>query len=97
MNNDKFKNAPIHDKKAIIDMMDELEPKDMIEVVELLKSKQEKVVYEVDFGEEAHGEVRLINGLYRCFVTPQYGGDWQEIGAGYHNIEKAIEHIESWT
>ena len=40
MNNDKFKNAPIHDKKAIIDMMDELEPKDMIEVVELLKSKQ---------------------------------------------------------
>ena len=42
MSNDKFKNAPIHDKKAIIDMMDELEPKDMIEVVELLKSKQKK-------------------------------------------------------
>ena len=42
MNNDKFKNAPIHDKKAIIEMMDELEPKDMIEVVELLKSKQKK-------------------------------------------------------
>lgn len=37
MSNDKFKNAPIHDKKAIIDMMDELEPKDMIEVVELIK------------------------------------------------------------
>jgi len=42
MSNDKFKNAPIHDKKAIIDMMDELEPKDMIEVVELIKSKQQK-------------------------------------------------------
>ena len=42
MNDDKFKNSPIHDKKAIIDMMDELEPKDMIEVVELLKSKQRK-------------------------------------------------------
>ena len=42
MNNGKFKNAPIHDKKAIIEMMDELEPKDMIEVVELLKSKQKK-------------------------------------------------------
>jgi 23S rRNA A1618 N6-methylase RlmF len=39
MMNDKFKNAPIHDKQAIISMMDELEPKDMIEVVELLKSK----------------------------------------------------------
>lgn len=42
MSNDKFKNAPIHDKKAIIEMMDELEPKDMIEVVELLQSKQRK-------------------------------------------------------
>ena len=42
MNNDKFKKSPIHDKKAIIDMMDELEPKDMNEVVELLKSKQQK-------------------------------------------------------
>lgn len=42
MSNDKFKNSPIHDKKAIIEMMDELEPKDMIEVVELLKSKQKK-------------------------------------------------------
>jgi hypothetical protein len=42
MCNDKFKNSPIHDKKVIISMMDELEPKDMIEVVELLKSKQQK-------------------------------------------------------
>jgi len=42
MMNDKFKNSPIHDKQAIISMMDELEPKDMIEVVELLKSKQQK-------------------------------------------------------
>ena len=36
---DQFKNSPIHDKKAIIEMMDELEPKDMIEVVELIMSK----------------------------------------------------------
>ena len=42
MSSDKFKNAPIHDKKAIIDMLEELEPKDMIEVVELIKSKQQK-------------------------------------------------------
>ena len=34
-----FKNSPIHDKKAIIEMMDELEPKEMIEVVEFIKSK----------------------------------------------------------
>lgn len=38
--NDIFKESPIHDKKAIISMMDELEPKEMIEVVEFIKSKQ---------------------------------------------------------
>jgi hypothetical protein len=43
MTEDKFKNSPIHDKKAIIDMMDELEPKEMIEVVELLKSKTKQM------------------------------------------------------
>jgi hypothetical protein len=64
---------------------------------ELMEKDKQQVVYEIDFGEEAHGEVRLINGLYRCFVTPQYGGDWQEIGTGYQNIEKAIEHIKSHT
>jgi hypothetical protein len=42
MSNDKFKNSPIHDKKVIISMMDELKPEDMAEVVELIKSKQPK-------------------------------------------------------
>jgi len=42
MSNDKFKNSPIHDKQAIVSMMDELKPEDMVEVVELLKSKQPK-------------------------------------------------------
>ena len=39
MANDNFKKSPIHDKKAIIDMMDELHPQEMIELVEFLKSK----------------------------------------------------------
>jgi hypothetical protein len=34
--------SPIHDKKVIISMMDELKPEDMAEVVELIKSKQPK-------------------------------------------------------
>jgi mevalonate pyrophosphate decarboxylase len=34
--------SPIHDKKAIISMMDELKPQDMAELVELIKSKQPK-------------------------------------------------------
>ena len=34
---DKFKKSPIHDKKAIIEMMDKLTPEKMIKVVEFLK------------------------------------------------------------
>lgn len=36
---DKFTNSPIHDKKAIIEMMNKLHPKEMAEVVEFIKSK----------------------------------------------------------
>ena len=39
---DEFKKSPIHDKKAINSMMDELEPKEMVEVVEFIKSKLNK-------------------------------------------------------
>ena len=41
MSNDNFKKSPLPDKKEIIRMMDELEPKYMAEVVELIKSKQQ--------------------------------------------------------
>ena len=34
MSNDNFKKSPLHDKKEIIRMMDELEPKHMAEIVE---------------------------------------------------------------
>ena len=37
MKKDKFENAPIHDKKAIIKMMDKLTPEKMVKVVEFLK------------------------------------------------------------
>ena len=38
---DKFTNSPIHDKKAIIEMMNKLHPKEMAEVVEFIKIKIE--------------------------------------------------------
>ena len=41
MSNDNFKKSPLHDKKEIIRMMDELEPKHMAEIVELIKLKQQ--------------------------------------------------------
>ena len=54
----------------------------------------EQVVYEVNYGHESYGQVRLINGEYRCFVTPLFGGDWIEEGK-FSTKEEAIEFIES--
>jgi hypothetical protein len=34
---ENFKNSPLHDKKAIIEMMDEFTPEQMVNVVECLK------------------------------------------------------------
>jgi len=36
MDDDKFKNSPIHDKRAILDMMDKLDPANMAKVVDLV-------------------------------------------------------------
>ncbi len=35
----KFKNSPIHDKAAVIEMLDNLEPKDMIKVVAFIQEQ----------------------------------------------------------
>jgi hypothetical protein len=37
---DTFKNAPIHDKRAILELMDSLEPKEMVELVDFLKGNK---------------------------------------------------------
>lgn len=36
---DKFKNSPIHDKRAILEMMDKLEPKEMVKVVDYIQEQ----------------------------------------------------------
>lgn len=54
----------------------------------------EQIVYEVNYGHESYGQVRLINGEYRCFVTPLFGGDWVEEGK-FSTEEEAIEFVES--
>lgn len=36
---DKFKNSPIHDKHAILEMMDKLEPKEMVKVVDFIQEQ----------------------------------------------------------
>lgn len=56
---------------------------------------KEQVVYEIDFGHEVYRQVRLINGVYRCFETPLFGGDYMECGPVFDNEEEAIEYIES--
>ena len=55
-----------------------------------------EVVYEKDYGEESYGEVRLINGEYKCFTTPLFGGDWIEEGK-FATEEQAIKFIDSIT
>ena len=36
---DKFKNSPIHDKRAILEMMDELRPEQMVKVVDFIQEQ----------------------------------------------------------
>jgi len=35
----KFKNSPIHDKRLILEMMDKLEPKEMVKVVDFIQEQ----------------------------------------------------------
>lgn len=35
----KFKNSPIHDKRAILKMMDELRPEQMVKVVDFIQEQ----------------------------------------------------------
>jgi hypothetical protein len=55
----------------------------------------ERVIHEVDYGHDSVGQVRLINGEYRCFVTPLFGGDWIDEGK-FATEDEAIEYIESY-
>lgn len=36
---DKFKNSPIHDKRAILEMMDKLEHKEMAKIVDYIQEQ----------------------------------------------------------
>jgi hypothetical protein len=36
---DRFKNSPIHDKSAILELMDELKPEQMVELVGYLQNQ----------------------------------------------------------
>lgn len=36
---DTFKNSPIHDKRAIVELMDKLEPKEMVKVVDFIQEQ----------------------------------------------------------
>jgi hypothetical protein len=58
---------------------------------------EEQVVYEKEYGEETYGEVRLRDGIYRCYATSQFGGEFNQEGGEYDNIEEAIKFIESLT
>jgi hypothetical protein len=55
------------------------------------------IVYEHDYGHEAYGKVIITEeGLYKCYTTPLFGGEWQEQEV-FKNKEEAIEYIKSLT
>lgn len=41
---DKFKNSPIHDKRAILEIMDKLDPKAMVKVVDFIQGQVKLLV-----------------------------------------------------
>lgn len=56
--------------------------------------KQETIIYETYYGSESYGEVRLIDGMYHCYTTPLFGGDWIW-ETKFDNKQDAIDFIDS--
>ena len=56
-----------------------------------------EVIYKIDYGSETYGEVRKTQGgLYKCFTTPLFGGEWIEEKT-FIDKNEAIEYLESLT
>ena len=53
--NDKFKNSPIHDKVAILKLMDELSPAQMVKTVDFMRRLRESI------NSDAQGESRNVS------------------------------------
>ena len=57
-----------------------------------------EVVFKHDFGQETYGEVRKTSeGLYRCYETPLFGGEFHEASDLFTDKESAIEYLKSLT
>lgn len=56
-----------------------------------------EIVYKHNYGHEAYGKVVETEvGIYKCYTTPLFGGEWQEEEV-FNNKEEAIEYIRSLT
>ena len=69
---DIFKNSPIHDKRAILEMMDKLEPKEMVKVVDFIQEQvklfcQPAVISSVCTCTKFR-ETPMINGKHICSI-----------------------------
>lgn len=53
--------------------------------------KNEVVVFEKNFGQETEGEVRLNldTKKYQVYITPPYGGYFDDIGGEHDTLEDA--------
>jgi hypothetical protein len=56
-----------------------------------------EIVYKIDYGSETYGEViKTQEGLYKCFTTPLFGGEWIEEET-FIDENEAIDFIKSLT
>ena len=56
----------------------------------------EQIVYDYQGFNEYRSQVRLIDGEYKCYTIPEYGGDWI-YERTFDTKEKAIEWLEALT
>jgi hypothetical protein len=54
-----------------------------------------KVIHRHNFGHDTFGEVRETeDGLFQCYETPLYGGEFQKVGRIFLEKESAIEYLK---
>lgn len=56
--------------------------------------KDGELIYEISYGHDSHGEVRLVDGEYHCYTIPLFGGEWIW-ETKFDNEDDAIDFINS--
>lgn len=66
---DRFKKSPIHDKRAILGMLDELPPDKMINVVNFIKDQLAEKPVSLPWNELERGDKVVFDRVYSKYLT----------------------------